>query len=89
MKSFQHRNVDIWNGLDSCVAQVKSISDFKNKLDKNRYKDGTVPAQLLSRKSQVGKHSWVNTHVNSAQTSPLSTTKQGRAQRIMQRGRMR
>ena len=42
MKSFPHRNVDIWNGLDSCVVQAKSINDFKNKLDKNRYGDGTV-----------------------------------------------
>ena len=44
MKSFPHRCVDIWNGLDSCVVHAKSLNEFKNKLDKDRYGDGTVRA---------------------------------------------
>ena len=44
MKGFPHRNVDAWNGLDRCVVQAKSISEFKYKLDENRYGDETVQA---------------------------------------------
>ena len=42
--SFPHRNVDTWNRLDNKVVQAKSISIFKEKLDKCRYGDGTVRA---------------------------------------------
>ena len=41
-KSSPPRSVDIWNGLDKEVVQAKSISAFKEKLDKSRYGDGTV-----------------------------------------------
>ena len=56
MKSFPQGSVDIWNGLDQEVVQAKSITAFKDKLDKSRHGDRTVPAEILFPKSQQGKH---------------------------------
>ncbi len=36
MKCFPQISVDIWNGLDNEVVLAKSISVFKEKLDKSR-----------------------------------------------------
>ena len=42
--SFPHRVLEAWNGLQSEVVHAESISEFKVKLDNERYKDGTVRA---------------------------------------------
>ena len=36
-----HRVVDVWNGLEKDVC-VKAMQNFKIKLDKVRYRDGTT-----------------------------------------------
>ena len=40
--SFPHRVVDVWNGLDKGVVWAEMIQNFKVKLDKTRYRDGTI-----------------------------------------------
>ena len=40
--SFPHRVVDTWNGLSEDVVNAGSVHNFKDKLDKTRYKDGTI-----------------------------------------------
>ena len=42
--SFPQRSIEVWNKLDTEIVQAKSISEFKAKLDKSRYGDGTVRA---------------------------------------------
>ena len=43
-KSFPHRVIEAWNGLGDKVVQADSISEFKVKLDNERYRDGTARA---------------------------------------------
>ncbi len=43
-KSFPHRVVDMWNGLKKELFQAEMISEFKAKLDIERYRDGTARA---------------------------------------------
>ena len=40
--SFPHRVVDTWNGLSEDVVNAVSVHSFKAKLDKTRYRDGTL-----------------------------------------------
>ncbi len=40
--SFPYRSLSTWNGLDEEIVCAKSIHEFKDKLDKKRYGDGTV-----------------------------------------------
>ena len=40
--SFPQRIVSVWNGLDREVVEARTIHAFKDKLDVNRYKDGTA-----------------------------------------------
>ncbi len=42
--SFPHRSITTWNGLDEEIVCTKSIHEFKDKLDKKCYGDGTVRA---------------------------------------------
>ncbi len=42
--SFSHRSISTWNGLDEEIVCAKSIHEFKDKLDKKCYGDGTVRA---------------------------------------------
>ena len=39
--SFPQRSIEVWNKLDTEIVHAKSISEFKAKLDKSRYGDGT------------------------------------------------
>ncbi len=41
--SFPQRSTEVWNTLDTEIVAVKSISEFKAKLDNSRYGDGTGP----------------------------------------------
>ena len=40
--SFPYRSVSTWNGLDEETVCAKTIHEFKDKLDKKRYGDGTA-----------------------------------------------
>ncbi len=40
--SSPHRAVDTWNVLDMDIANAVSVHRFKAKLDKTRYKDGSI-----------------------------------------------
>lgn len=42
--SFPYRAIEVWNGLQKEVVHAKSISEFKVKLDNERYRDGTARA---------------------------------------------
>ncbi len=42
--SFPHRSISTWNGLDEEIVCGKSIHEYKGKLDKKLYGDGTVRA---------------------------------------------
>lgn len=42
--SFPHRSIEAWNGLEGEVVCATNIHDFKEKLDKNSYGNGTVQA---------------------------------------------
>ncbi len=42
--SFSHRSISTWNGLDEEIVCAKSIHEFKDKLGKKCYGDGTVQA---------------------------------------------
>ena len=42
--SFPHRAIEMWNGLSSEVVLSETISQFKIKLDKERFRDGTTRA---------------------------------------------
>ena len=39
--SFPHRCIDTWNGLDSETVEARCVHDFKTKIDRERYGDGT------------------------------------------------
>ncbi len=41
-KNFPHRVVDVWNGLKKELVQAEMISEFKAKLDIERYRDRTA-----------------------------------------------
>ena len=41
--SFPHRCIDTWNGLDSKTVEVRCVHNFKAKIDRERYGDGTSP----------------------------------------------
>lgn len=43
-KSFPQRNLDTWNVLDKEVVKAKLISEFKAKLDKDKFGGETVQA---------------------------------------------
>ena len=40
--SFPHRVVDKWNGLREDIVEAVSVHSFKAKLDRIRYRDGTI-----------------------------------------------
>ena len=42
--SFPHGVVDVWNGLDTEVVCAETIHNFKIKLDKTKYRNGTTQA---------------------------------------------
>lgn len=41
-KKFPKRSIEAWNGLEEEVVQAIKISEFKAKLGKSRYRNGTV-----------------------------------------------
>ncbi len=41
---FPHRSISTWNEVDEEIVCAKLIHEFKDKLDKKRYGDGTVRA---------------------------------------------
>lgn len=60
---FPTRNTELWNRLEEEMVYARYINDFKEKLDKSRYRDRTVRAQLFSHMSQLCKYKQGNTKI--------------------------